>query len=50
MGGTPAQNAEITRDILKGVRGPRRDVVLLNAGAGLCVAGAAPSIAEGVKK
>ena len=50
VGGTPAQNAEITRDILKGVRGPRRDVVLLNAGAGLCVAGAAPSIAEGVKK
>ena len=43
VGGTPAQNAEITRDILKGVRGPRRDVVLLNAGAGLCVA-------EGVKK
>ena len=50
VGGTPAQNAEITRDILKGIRGPRRDVVLLNAGAGLCVAGAAPSIAEGVKK
>ena len=50
VGGTPAQNAEITRDILKGVKGPRRDVVLLNAGAGFCVAGAAPSIADGVKK
>ena len=50
VGGTPAQNAEITRDILKGVKGPRRDVVLLNAGAGFCAAGAVPSIADGIRK
>ncbi|MCR5347624.1 MAG: anthranilate phosphoribosyltransferase [Fretibacterium sp.] len=49
-GGTPAQNAEITRDILKGVKGPRRDVVLLNAGAGFYTAGLAPTMEAGIKK
>lgn len=48
-GGTPGENARITRAILAGDdRGCRRDTVLLNAGAGLYVAGAAPSLAEGV--
>lgn len=49
-GGSPVANAEITRDILKGVKGPRRDVVLMNAGAGFYITGAAPSIEDGVRK
>ena len=49
LGGTAAENAAITLDILRGARGPRRDTVLLNAGAGLYVADKAASIAEGVK-
>lgn len=47
-GGTPAENAEITRGILRGEKGPRRDAVILNAGAGLYVGGKADSIAAGV--
>jgi len=48
LGGDAAANAEITRRILHGVeRGPQRDAVLLNAGAGLFVAGAAKSLAQG---
>ena len=49
LGGTAAENAAITLDVLGGARGPRRDIVLLNAGAGLYVADKAGSIAEGVK-
>lgn len=48
-GGTPAENAEITRAILKGEKGPKRDAVLLNAGASLYIGGKADSMAEGVK-
>ena len=49
-GGTPAENAEITKAILKGEeRGPKRQAVCLNAGAALYVAGKAASIEEGVK-
>ncbi|MDO4891414.1 MAG: anthranilate phosphoribosyltransferase [Coriobacteriaceae bacterium] len=49
-GGTPAENAQTTRDILAGVeRGPKRDIVVLNAGAAMFTAGAAASIADGVK-
>ncbi len=48
-GGTPQENAEITRAILRGEKGPKRDTVLMNAGAALYVAGRASSIAEGVK-
>ncbi|MCR4601693.1 MAG: anthranilate phosphoribosyltransferase [Clostridia bacterium] len=49
-GGTPQENAQITRDILTGkIQGTKRNAVLLNAGAGLFVAGKADSIAEGVK-
>ena len=46
-GGDPAENAAIARAILAGEGGPRRDVVLLNAAAGLCVAGVAGDLAEG---
>ena len=48
-GGTPEENARITRDILSGTRGPKRNAVLLNAGAALYIAGKADSIAEGIK-
>lgn len=47
-GGTPAENAEITRAVLRGESGPRRDTVLLNAGAGFYIAGRAASIADGI--
>ena len=48
-GGTPEENAQITRDILNGAKGPKRDAVLLNAGAALYIGGKADSFAEGVK-
>ena len=49
-GGTPAENAEITKAILKGEeKGPKRQAVCLNAGAALYIAGRAASIEEGVK-
>ena len=49
-GGTPAENAEITKAILKGEeKGPKRQAVCLNAGAALYIAGKAASIEEGVK-
>ena len=47
-GGDPAENAAITRAILGGEGGPKRDAALLNAGAGLYVAGKASTIAAGV--
>lgn len=48
-GGTPQENAEMTKAVLNGEKGPRRDTVLMNAGAALYVAGKAASIADGVK-
>ena len=49
-GGTPAENAEITKAILKGEeKGPKRQAVCLNARAALYIAGKAASIEEGVK-
>ncbi|MBQ9613394.1 MAG: anthranilate phosphoribosyltransferase [Lachnospiraceae bacterium] len=48
-GGTPAENAEITRNILKGIeRGAKRDATLLNAGASLYIGGKAQSMKEGI--
>lgn len=49
LGGTPQENAAITRAILAGEAGPKRNVVLLNAGAALFAAGAVSDIDEGVK-
>ena len=50
-GGTPAENAQITRDILGGkLTGPKRDVALMNAGAAIYLGGAAESFEAGVKK
>ncbi|MGE3190296.1 MAG: anthranilate phosphoribosyltransferase [Vicinamibacterales bacterium] len=47
-GGDAADNAAIVKRVLSGEAGPARDVVLLNAGAALLVAGAAGSVAEGI--
>lgn len=47
-GGTPAENAEITRAILKGERGHKRNAVLMNAGAALYIGGKAQSLQEGI--
>ncbi len=48
-GGDAAANVAITRRVLSGERGPCRDVILLNAGAGLYAANAAGSMREGVE-
>ncbi len=47
-GGTPAENAEITRAILRGEKGHKRNAVLMNSGAALYIAGKADSIKEGI--
>ena len=47
-GGTPEENAKITIDILKGESGPKRDVVVLNAAAGLMVGGVATDLQAGI--
>lgn len=49
VGGTPAENAAITRSVLSGEKGTRRTAVVLNAGAGLYVAGKAPTFEDGVR-
>jgi len=50
VGGTPAENAGITRGILDGsIQGTRRNAVLLNAGAAIFVAEKARDIAEGIQ-
>lgn len=49
VGGLPEENAQITRDILAGAQGPKRNAVLLNAGASLYIGGKAASFADGVK-
>src|SRR5438552_3429387 len=48
-GGDAQQNARIIRDVLAGTRGPARDVVLLNAGAALLIAGTAGSVQDGIR-
>jgi anthranilate phosphoribosyltransferase len=47
-GGEPAQNADIARAVLEGTPGAPRDIVLLNAGASLLIAGKAATIPEGI--
>ena len=50
MGGTPEENAKITRNILDGTdKGPKRNTVLMNAGAALYICDKAASLEEGVK-
>jgi anthranilate phosphoribosyltransferase len=47
-GRDPLANASIAREVLGGAKGPRRDVVLLNAAAALVVGGRAQDLREGV--
>lgn len=49
VGGSPEDNAKITLSILDGEQGARRNAVVLNAGAGLYVAGKADTLEEGVR-
>jgi anthranilate phosphoribosyltransferase len=49
-GGSPEENAQITRDVLAGVLGPKRNAVLLNAGAAIHIARPEVTIADGIKR
>jgi len=48
-GGTPEENAQITRSILEGKVGHKRNAVLLNAGTALHIGGKAGSIQDGIR-
>lgn len=48
LGGGPEENAAILRRVLGGEKGPRRNVILVNAGAALMAAGKARDIQEGI--
>lgn len=48
VGGTPEENAAVTRSILSGEKGVRRNAVLMNAGAALYIAGKADSMQGGI--
>ena len=49
-GGDAATNAELVRRVLGGAPGPHRDIAVLNAAAGLVVAGVSPDLAEGMAR
>jgi anthranilate phosphoribosyltransferase len=49
IGGDTAVNADLAREILAGVKGPRRDIVLVNASAGLVAGGIADDLKHGVR-
>ncbi len=48
-GGEPAENAAITRALLNGEKGPKRDIVLLNAAFAIMAGGKAGSPQDGIK-
>ena len=50
QGGSAADNARIITSVLDGQTGPARDVVVLNAGAALFVAGQVESVTEGMRQ
>lgn len=50
IGGTPEENARITKEILGGQKGPKADAVILNSAAALYVAGSAETMAAAVEK
>ena len=50
VGGEPAANAQIAREILDGVKGPKMDAVLLNAGAAIYIATDGSTIEQGIEK
>ncbi len=49
-GGDGVRNAEIAREILGGAKGPRREIVLMNAAAGLVAGGVAKDLREGMER
>jgi anthranilate phosphoribosyltransferase len=49
VGGSPAENAQITRAILAGEGGPPRDLAVLNAGAAIYICGRAETLVDGVR-
>jgi len=49
-GGTPEENAAVSRSVLAGEPGPHRDLILLNAAAAIYVGGLAPDLEQGVAK
>ena len=49
QGGEPVENAEIIKSILNGEKGPKRDIVLLNAAAGIVVGGQAETLKDGLE-
>ena len=49
QGGDAKENAAVTAEILKGRLGPKRDIVLLNAGVGLAASGKAKDIRDGIR-
>lgn len=48
VGGTPEENAQITLAILTGEKGPKRNAVLMNAGAALYIGGRADTMKDGI--
>jgi anthranilate phosphoribosyltransferase len=49
VGGSPADNARITQDILSGAQGPKRDAVILNSAAAISIARPGISLADAVE-
>jgi anthranilate phosphoribosyltransferase len=49
LGGYPEENAQITRNILNGEKGPKRNVVLINAAAALVAAEKAEDLKQGIR-
>jgi len=49
QGGTKEENAHIILDILRGVKGPKQDVTVLNAAGGFFISGMAKTIKEGIE-
>jgi anthranilate phosphoribosyltransferase len=47
-GGTPEENARFIVEVLKGKKGPKRDIIVINAGAALLVSGKADTIESGI--
>jgi anthranilate phosphoribosyltransferase len=47
-GGTPEENARVIVEVLKGKKGPKRDIIVINAGAALLVSGKAVTIESGI--
>lgn len=50
LGGTPEENAQITRSILQGVKGPKRDAVILNSAAAIYIADFGITLEEAIVK